>query len=720
MSNQQLRNPVWIGFDGEPVAGRTPTRVFVYGPKMTSQQQGELVRHYNKFCQDNSLALGQYQLRERYMPDGTRFRMVSVNGADTVYVWTSGGEKHLYFFYPFPTVIDPFTSSDFLPNYRFKRQMDGDPVKQRAYLPKETTRIKKTDGVLLLLMGDSEGVPTKPSPVAVLHKDTRTGIAELLTDVVHAGEPQGNRHCAFLPALQDTESGTVYLGSYYHGSVVEDEGVVTIESGVASVSFPSAFKVETPNTHLVQFEWLPAPTAPVTDIVGPISLLNYAVLYGKERNYDALTQLRIGEYNHPYVVKPEEPIESPETPKPSDHYFTVNVAPYQATEDVPEGGVVSVYVTVTVDRGTAGKNREFSVLVNNQTFLFPTNRAGRYATTTVFSPNGSKFCVVVHHAGSLSEADYNEAIQNNDPRPYSNPMFAIEGVLVGGDNTEFPSCTLSVVSGIPEYMADDFEGSFQTFGYTTAELGSPIIGRRRVVLASGSLTGESLGGTTIRYTVERHYEEFFDYLQPVVFTTTTPIMITYGRSNDLQIINGVLTQTRTLSTLSTTDNRPLDLTWSYTTTDGLLVSADPPSQTTLEYDYRTIMSYEGTLEIYANEDLLFTKNFGVRNYDYIWSGTDVFTERETDADFVNTFFEWVTFVPDARSESGAGYETLSNNVSLASTHKNAPGGAELDWVVITPVSGSSRVADPKIDNKQWGAWHPINDEVIFEEFKSWC
>lgn len=93
MSNQQLRNPVWIGFDGEPVAGRTPTRVFVYGPKMTSQQQGELVRHYNKFCQDNSLALGQYQLRDRYMPDGTRFRMVSVNGVDTVYAWPVAPEK---------------------------------------------------------------------------------------------------------------------------------------------------------------------------------------------------------------------------------------------------------------------------------------------------------------------------------------------------------------------------------------------------------------------------------------------------------------------------------------------------------------------------------------------------------------------------------------------------------------------------------------------------
>lgn len=88
-----LRNPVWIGFNGEPITGRMPTRLRVYGQPLSKAQMGEVAHAYGLFCTANNLALGQYQSRERKLSDGTRVRMVSINGVDTVQVWPTGGEE---------------------------------------------------------------------------------------------------------------------------------------------------------------------------------------------------------------------------------------------------------------------------------------------------------------------------------------------------------------------------------------------------------------------------------------------------------------------------------------------------------------------------------------------------------------------------------------------------------------------------------------------------
>lgn len=89
----RLVNQNWINFNGEPVTGRTPPSVIVYGPPMTAQQQGEVAHAYKLFTDANLVSLGGYQVRNRTLSDGTRVRMLSINGVDTVQVWTSAKEE---------------------------------------------------------------------------------------------------------------------------------------------------------------------------------------------------------------------------------------------------------------------------------------------------------------------------------------------------------------------------------------------------------------------------------------------------------------------------------------------------------------------------------------------------------------------------------------------------------------------------------------------------
>lgn len=88
-----LVNQHWINFNGEPVTGRTPPTTVVYGPPMTPEQRGEVAHTYKLFCDANNVAIGQYQVRNRTLADGTRIRCTSINGVDQVQVWTSGGGK---------------------------------------------------------------------------------------------------------------------------------------------------------------------------------------------------------------------------------------------------------------------------------------------------------------------------------------------------------------------------------------------------------------------------------------------------------------------------------------------------------------------------------------------------------------------------------------------------------------------------------------------------
>lgn len=135
----RLVNQNWINFNGEPVTGRTPPTLIVYGPPMTSQQEGEVAHTYKLFTDANLVALGQYQVRNRVFADGTRVRCVSINGVDTVQVWTAGKEES-----PYETLFYAVPSSSLHPNGYTPAESPGPLAVWREYnksnTPPETVK----------------------------------------------------------------------------------------------------------------------------------------------------------------------------------------------------------------------------------------------------------------------------------------------------------------------------------------------------------------------------------------------------------------------------------------------------------------------------------------------------------------------------------------------------------------------------------------------------
>lgn len=89
-----LNNRHWIGFNGEPLTGRVPPELRVYGPELTGYQRGEVYHIYKLFTDACLLALGDYQVRNRVLSDGSRVRCTSIMGRDTVQVWTSARKSY--------------------------------------------------------------------------------------------------------------------------------------------------------------------------------------------------------------------------------------------------------------------------------------------------------------------------------------------------------------------------------------------------------------------------------------------------------------------------------------------------------------------------------------------------------------------------------------------------------------------------------------------------
>lgn len=89
--NNSKYNPFWIKFDGTPKGGQIPCRTIVHGPELTGEQQGEVNQNYFLFCLEKQAALGDYFVRNRTLSDGSKLRIVSQFGTDTIQVWTSGG-----------------------------------------------------------------------------------------------------------------------------------------------------------------------------------------------------------------------------------------------------------------------------------------------------------------------------------------------------------------------------------------------------------------------------------------------------------------------------------------------------------------------------------------------------------------------------------------------------------------------------------------------------
>jgi hypothetical protein len=88
-----LVNQNWIGLNGEPVTGRIPPRLLVMnGVQPNPQQMGMIAHHYKLLTYMMQVSVIPHLVQERTLVDGTRIRMVSSYGTDTVMVWPVGGE----------------------------------------------------------------------------------------------------------------------------------------------------------------------------------------------------------------------------------------------------------------------------------------------------------------------------------------------------------------------------------------------------------------------------------------------------------------------------------------------------------------------------------------------------------------------------------------------------------------------------------------------------
>lgn len=90
----RLNDPSFIGFDGEPVTGRVPPRLFVYG-EMSPKQRGMVAHVYKLFCDAKRVNVGGFLVQNRRLDDGTRVKMMALQGQDHVVVWPSGGPTRL-------------------------------------------------------------------------------------------------------------------------------------------------------------------------------------------------------------------------------------------------------------------------------------------------------------------------------------------------------------------------------------------------------------------------------------------------------------------------------------------------------------------------------------------------------------------------------------------------------------------------------------------------
>ena len=110
-----LVNQNWIGLNGEPVTGRVPPRMVVMnGVEPSPQQMGMIAHHYKLLTYMMKVSVIPYMVQERTLVDGTRVRVVSSYGVDTVMVWPAPPRAQL----PLPFVAYPvYVGLDFLPVY---------------------------------------------------------------------------------------------------------------------------------------------------------------------------------------------------------------------------------------------------------------------------------------------------------------------------------------------------------------------------------------------------------------------------------------------------------------------------------------------------------------------------------------------------------------------------------------------------------------------------
>ena len=92
----KVNNPSFIGFDGTPITGVVPPRVWVMNDVEPSVEQQAGVFHAYKLFRSNVQSMvGEYLVQNRVLPDGTRIRLESMQNQDVVYVWPApnGGKE---------------------------------------------------------------------------------------------------------------------------------------------------------------------------------------------------------------------------------------------------------------------------------------------------------------------------------------------------------------------------------------------------------------------------------------------------------------------------------------------------------------------------------------------------------------------------------------------------------------------------------------------------
>ena len=89
-----LRHQVWQTLSGGPITGQTPPVLRIMNDKpLTPGQMGMVAHHYKLLEYMKKVSVIPYLVQERTLVDGTRIRMVSSYGVDTVMVWPTGGEE---------------------------------------------------------------------------------------------------------------------------------------------------------------------------------------------------------------------------------------------------------------------------------------------------------------------------------------------------------------------------------------------------------------------------------------------------------------------------------------------------------------------------------------------------------------------------------------------------------------------------------------------------
>lgn len=715
----RLSNPHWVGFNGTPITGRVPTGLVVYGAPMTAEQAAEVAHTYKLFCDANLLALGDYQVRDRVLRDGTRVRCVSVNGVDRVAVWTrptgDGALITLYFGYPLDTSFAAFE----------------EPA--RAISPKDPklARLKKLDGVMSVFMSEFGNVNrTMVSPYALIDEEPIGRWLDSGRKFIKASAPDGSKRFAYLPTV--AEQGIAFAGTFHHGVVTKD-ATSSQEIWIRDADDDdSAVKLNcpvtiTPNNHLVRLPNIAEPVLPEGVVLAkPQGLLDYAVLFGAGRIYDPLTNYAMGA-RFIYQV-PREPAdgENLSIPTDKDVKFVIRYAldtSYHTSVPATSARLFTLrlYATRVAPHAPMEEqeiHREF--ILTKQPPDQP-DAAHHYTAHVMFAPNGTKVCVVIYAwATSVSSSNIAAAAGRDDHRGHRIVVNAVEIELSGGSGDEFPAC------------AEHDAGVDNVFSYEASAL--VLVGYLNVMSYGGTTTytGNDIGGAALpsgqirTYGTREHGAIQPNYAAPHVQLFQRCVLVAYDKESVLQVVH-LKTHFTYDAVATVTYERPESYTF-----DGVRMNsgtANPPvvriyDGPATDATYATYHRYTATVtqEISWNGDVRYESTEApfeevTYNADYTfaldyWQVAQTRVEVDT---ILNSSPLRAVVLPlvDAGSNSAVRVQV-----------RGATAGATYPTLVVTPegIHPDPPASIPSDGTYQpyWIARHPMTERLLTTKGETWC